>query len=125
MRRILLGENAPVGVRGQLPEFSIATVPEMGWAGLSNGELLISAARAGFEVLVTGDQNLPHQNELPPTSLAVVVLGTTRWPTIRANPQSVREAVERARCGTYVVATFPRPKDQRRSNRRNKHTDVG
>jgi hypothetical protein len=40
MRRILLDENVPVGVRDQLPGFSVATVPEMGWAGLSNGKLL-------------------------------------------------------------------------------------
>jgi hypothetical protein len=114
MRRILLDENMPVGVRDQLPGFSVATVPEMGWAGLSNGELLTAAEQAGFEVMVTGDQNIPHQNDLRGVRLAVVVLGTTHWPTIRANPQPVREAVERATQGSYAVVTFPRPRRRRR-----------
>jgi hypothetical protein len=99
MPRILFDENVPVGVRDQLAGFSVATVPEMDWAGLSNGELLTAAEQAGFEVMVTGDQNIPHQNDLRGIRLAVVVLGTTHWPTIRANPQPVREAVERAAQG--------------------------
>lgn len=114
MRRILLDENTPVGVRDQLPGFSVATVPEMGWAGLSNGELLAAAEQAGFEVMVTGDQNIPYQNDLGGKGIAVVVLGTTHWPTIRANPQPVREAVERATQGSYTVVAFPRPKRRRR-----------
>ena len=114
MRRILLDENVPLGVRDQLPDFSVTTVPDMGWAGLSNGELLAAAERAGFDVMVTGDQNIPHQNDLGGSRLAVVVLDTIHWPTIRANPQPVREAVERATRGNCAVVTFPRPKLRRR-----------
>jgi hypothetical protein len=114
MRRILLDENMPVGVRNQLPGFVVATVPEMGWAGLSNGDLLAAAEQAGFEVLVTGDKNIPHQLTLTKSKLAVVILGTTHWPTIRANPQPVREAVERTAPASYVVVPFSRPKLRRR-----------
>ncbi len=116
MRRILFDENVPVGVRDQLPGFSVATVPEMGWEGLSNGELLTAAERADFEVMVTGDQNIRHQNDLSGVRLAVVVPGTTHWPTIRANPQPVRETVERATQGSYVVVPFPRPRRRRRQS---------
>jgi len=114
MRRILLDENMPVGIREQLPGFFVVTVPEMGWAGLSNGELLDAADQAGFEVMVTGDQNIEHQNSLSDRHLALVVLSTTQWPTLRANPVPVREAVERAAPGSHAIVTLPRPKLRRR-----------
>ena len=114
MRRILLDENVPVGVRDQLPEFSLSTVAEMGWAGLSNGELVSAAERVGFDLMITGDQNIAHQIDITASVLALVVLGTTHWPTIRANPQAVRRAVQRATRGAYVVANYPRPKAPRR-----------
>ena len=118
MRRVLLDENMPVGIRDLLPSFSVATAPEMGWAGLSNGELLDAAERAGFDVMVTGDQNIPHQNDLGASRLAIVVLGTTHWPTIRAAPQLVRAAVERATQGNHAVVILPRPKLRRRPSLR-------
>jgi len=115
MRRILLDENVPEGVRGQLPGFSVVTVPEMGWAGLTNGELLATAEQAGFDLMVTGDKNLAHQQNLAKRRIAIVALGTTHWATIRANPQPVQDAVQAAMPGSYAVVTFPRPPLRRRS----------
>jgi hypothetical protein len=66
--------------------------------------------------MVTEDQNIRHQNDLSGVRLAVVVLGTTHWPTIPANPQPVREAVERATQGSYVVVPLPRPRRRRRQS---------
>lgn len=36
-----------------------------GWQELDNGNLLTAAEAAGFEVLVTTDRNLRHQQNLP------------------------------------------------------------
>jgi len=36
----------------------------MGWAGKKNGELLALMAGTGFEVLLTVDQNLSHQQDV-------------------------------------------------------------
>jgi hypothetical protein len=83
------------------------------------GELLAAAERAGFEVIVTGDQNIPYQNDLGGIGLAVVVLGTTHWSTIRANPRLVHEAVERVTWGSHIVVTFPRSRLRRRPQPRN------
>ncbi len=119
MRHILLDQNAPRGLPLILPHHDVQTVYRLGWAELSNGELLRAAERDGFEVIITGDQNIEHQNDLGGSRLAVVVLGTIHWPTIRANPQPVREAVARATPGSYVVVIFPRPKLRRRPPPRN------
>jgi hypothetical protein len=35
----------------------------MGWDRLSNGDLLTAAEQAGFEVLLTTDQNIPHSTQ--------------------------------------------------------------
>jgi hypothetical protein len=63
---------------------------------------------------VTGDQNIEHQNNLYGRRLALVVLSTIHWPTIRANPLPVLEAVERATPGSYAVVMLPRAKLRRR-----------
>ncbi|MEO9189975.1 MAG: hypothetical protein ABI224_08220 [Acetobacteraceae bacterium] len=94
---------------------AVQTAYRVGWAELSNGELLRAAERDGFEVFVTCDQNIEHQKSLSGYSLAIVVLNTTHWPTMRANPQPVREAVERTAPGRYAVVTLPRPRLHRRA----------
>jgi hypothetical protein len=57
--RILLDENTPRGVRRILASHDVRTAPEMGWAGVSNGQLLDEAEKAGFDALVTCDPQDP------------------------------------------------------------------
>ena len=55
--RILLDENIPRGLRRILQGHDVRTASEMGWASIANGQLLDEAEKAGFEALVTSDQN--------------------------------------------------------------------
>lgn len=48
----------------------------MGWSGVVNGELVQLAVAAGFEVLLTADRNLPHQQNIGASHLAIVVVAT-------------------------------------------------
>jgi predicted nuclease of predicted toxin-antitoxin system len=103
--RILLDENIPRGLRRILQSHDVRTALEMGWASIANGQLLDEAEKAGFEALVTSDQNF----------VSVVVLSTNRWATIRAQPQTVQRAVANASPGTFSCVTLsgrqrrPRP----------------
>src|SRR5262249_38959332 len=72
--RILLDECVPRRLRRELPGHDVKTVPEMGWAGKKNGELLQLMTAQGFEVFVTVDQNLRYQQNLKSAAVAVVVL---------------------------------------------------
>jgi hypothetical protein len=72
--RILLDECVPRRLRGGLPGHDVRTVPEMGWSGKTNGDLLRAMAGQGFDVLITVDQNLRHQQNLRAVGVAVVVL---------------------------------------------------
>jgi len=60
--RIVFDKNVPVGVRRFLPNHEVRTFVEMHWhPQLENGALLDAAEAAGFEVVVTSDQNIRHQ----------------------------------------------------------------
>ena len=67
-------------LRGALDEYDISTGYERGRSTLDNDELLDAAEREGFEVLVTADRNLRHQQDLRGRNIAIVVLTTTSWP---------------------------------------------
>ena len=49
------------------------TVPEVGWAGRKNGELL-SLAEGKFDVFVTIDRNIRYQQNLSGRKIAVLVI---------------------------------------------------
>ena len=75
--RILLDECVPSRFRRQLQGHDVRTVPEMGWASFKNGALL-AVASGKFEVLVTTDQRLIYQQNVPAFDIALVVLVARR-----------------------------------------------
>lgn len=56
----------------------MSTVRAQRWLGLKNGVLLRAAADAGFEVLVTADKALRHQQNLAAIGVAVVLVTNVR-----------------------------------------------
>jgi len=106
MRRILLDENAPVGLKSVLSGHDVRTAPEMGWASLLNGRLLDAAEASGFEVMVTADQNIRTQQNLAGRKIALVVLATNHWLTIRADTTTLLAACAAATAGSYTVVNF-------------------
>ncbi len=70
--RLLLDESLPRKLKARLAPHEVRTVPEMGWAGKTNGELR-RLAKQEFEVFLTADQKLPNQQNLPTFRIAVVV----------------------------------------------------
>ena len=77
--KVLLDECVDRRLASHVKGHDVRTVPEAGWAGLKNGELL-KRAQEHFDVFVTVDRNLPFQRDLSAFSIAVVVL---RAPTNR------------------------------------------
>jgi hypothetical protein len=60
--------------RGEFAGHDVFTVEEAGLKGLKNGALLRRAVPESFEVLVTVDQNLSHQQNLKSLPIAVLIL---------------------------------------------------
>ena len=72
--KILLDENLNWRLARFLPGHDVHSVPRMGWAGMKNGQLLQTAADAGFEVLLTMDGSLASQQNTANIRLAIVGL---------------------------------------------------
>jgi len=71
--RVLLDESLPRPFAALLSGHEVRTVAAVGWSGKENGELLRLAAD-GFDVLLTADRNLEHQQNLTALPISVVVL---------------------------------------------------
>lgn len=72
--KILLDHCVPKRLRRLLPTHEVRTAYEMGWSGLKNGKLLAEAAAAGFSILLTVDQNIPHQQNQATLPLAIIII---------------------------------------------------
>lgn len=74
--RILLDECVDQRLAREINGHIVKTVPQAGWAGIKNGELLGRAERE-FDVFVTVDRNLAFQQNIPKFNIAVVLLHAT------------------------------------------------
>jgi len=66
-----------------LPQLDISTVQEMNWSGVKNGEL-IQLAEINFDVFISSDQNLKHQQNLKNRTLAFVILPSNQVPIVES-----------------------------------------
>lgn len=100
MRRVLLDENLPRLLGRALSGVDVRTVAEVGWAGTKNGALL-RLAETEFDVFVTADRNLPHQQMLRALALGVIVLaaGSTKLDDLSSLVPEIQEAVSGVRPG--------------------------
>ncbi len=73
--KLLLDENVPRTLSSFFPEsFTLRTVPQMGWTGISNGQLLRLAASHEFNALITADQGIANQQNLGRLPIPTVVM---------------------------------------------------
>ena len=92
-------------LRRQLAGHEIATAYEMGWAKLSNGDLL-AAAEKSFDVFITTDQNLRYQQNLDGIRLAILVLPMTSWPEIQKYTNQIAATVAALKPGDFIELNF-------------------
>jgi hypothetical protein len=103
--KILFDHGTPAPLRRQLASHEISTAYEMGWAKLSNGDLL-AAAEKSFDAFITTDQNLRYQQNLIGRQLAILVLPTTSWPEIQKHTSKVADAVNALQPGDFFELGF-------------------
>ena len=100
--KVLFDQGTPAPLREHLPQRSVDTLAEKGWSDKDNGELLDLAEREGYEILVTTDQNLRHQQNLTGKQIGIVVLLSTAWPAIRLRTREINQAIAAVRPGEIV-----------------------
>ena len=86
---------------------AVRTAGQEGWEKLSNGDLLTAAELAGFDLLLTTDKNMRHQQNLAGRKIAIVVLGQQQWPRLRLHREAVIEAIHGARPGSFAEVDIP------------------
>lgn len=104
---MLFYQGVPVPLRELLTRHDVSTAYERGWSALANGDLLDAAEREGFEVLVTTDKNLRHQQNLDARRIAIIALASTSWPRIQRETPAVVRAVTEAHPGSYTEVAIP------------------
>lgn len=72
--RVLLDECLPLDFRHDLLGHEAHTAEWAGFKGKKNGELLQAAEAAGYDVLLTREQGIPHQVRPSTRTIAIVVL---------------------------------------------------
>jgi hypothetical protein len=92
MLRVLFDKNVPYPLRRHLIDCQVQTADDEGWEQISNGELILCAEKAGYQVIVTCDQNIQYQQNLTRRKISMVVLGSNIWPTIRPKMLEVAAA---------------------------------
>jgi hypothetical protein len=86
--RILFDQGTPQPIRNELSGHVVDMVYEQGWSTLKNGILLATDEQAGYDLIVTTDQNLQGRH------LAILVLMATSWPKIQRDIGRVQRAVD-------------------------------
>ena len=71
--KILLDECIDRRFAKEIERHEVVTVPQAGWAGVKNGELL-TRAQTQFDAFVTVDRNLAFQQNIPRFTIAIIVL---------------------------------------------------
>ena len=72
--KILLDHCVPKRLKRETVGHEVSRAIEMGWDRLQNGDLLNAAEGAGFEVLLTVDRNIAHQQRIHGRKIALVIL---------------------------------------------------
>ena len=103
--KILFDQGVPKPLQSHLAGHEVNRAFQLGWAGKKNGELLALAQASGFDILVTTDQNLRHQQNLRGGKISVFILGRGNWPEIK--PHAARIAEQLNGIKTPGVYFFP------------------
>jgi hypothetical protein len=106
--RIILDESVPQKLRLLVSaDHTVVTTWFQGWSGLANGALLNAAEEAGFELFITADQEMSYQQNLKGRKMALIVLSTNNWASVKAHIVGIMAAVNAATPGSYTEVEIP------------------
>ncbi len=72
--RVLLDHCVPRSFGPAVAGHHVGTAREEGWDGLANGALLRAAAGKNYDVMITVDRNMQHQQSKSELAIPVVLL---------------------------------------------------
>ena len=114
MLRVLFDKNVPYVLRHHLIDYQVQTADDEGWGQVSNGELIGCAEKAGYQIMLTSDQNIQYQQNRAHRTISMVVLGSNIWPSIRPKIAEIAAALKRTSPGSFEFIEIAPPPKRRR-----------
>ncbi len=101
--KLLLDECVTRHLKRDLAGHEVHTVEDAGLKGLENGDLL-RAASGAYEVLITVDRNIPHQQNIAGLNIAILILAAKLNSYVRLKPLIPRalSALETIKVGDVI-----------------------
>ena len=105
--KVLLDHNIPAGLGPLLAEHESHTTYSQGWSALPDPQLLERARLAGYDLLITADQNIKHQQNPETIQISVITLSTNHWLSIEQQIDKIRRAILRCPAGAITEVDIP------------------
>jgi len=83
-------------------DWMVQSVQGAGWASMKNG-VLLREANGKFDVLVTADKNMHHQQNFMGLDISVLVFPTNRAKLVRAGVDALVQSLENIQSGQKTV----------------------
>ena len=103
-----MDECVPLKLVRLLSGHEFTTALEKGWGSFKNGRLL-ALAEPDFDLFLTCDRNILYQQNLKGRTIAILMLSTNHWPTLKAQVNVVQAALDRIEPGQFERVEIPRP----------------
>ena len=104
--KVLVDECVPLKFVRLLTGHAFVTAQEKGWGSFKNGKLL-ALAEPEFDLFLTCDRNLQYQQNLKGRKIAILLLSTNHWPTLKGQASLVQAALEKVKPGEFVTVQIP------------------
>jgi len=105
--KVLVDECVPLKLVRLLTSHNFSTAQQKGWDGFTNGKLL-ALAEPEFDLFLTSDCNLQYQQNLQGRKIAILLLSTNHWPTLKKQVPLVQAAVDKIRPGEFMRVEIPK-----------------
>ena len=83
----------------------VATVFDVGWAGLKNG-VLLSKADPLFDAMVTADQQMYYQQSFVGLRISEIALPTNNLRLVRSTVPALLQSLDRIETGQHILMDF-------------------
>lgn len=102
--KLLLDECIPEEFRKEFPGYEAHSAKWAGYCGIVNGNLLAKAGQE-YDVLITVDQNLRHQNKISKFNIGVILVITeyTGIKYLMPHLDAIKEALKRIKLGQVII----------------------
>lgn len=104
--KVLVDECVPLKLVRLLTDHTFTTAQAKGWGSFKNGQLL-ALAEPEFDLFLTCDRNLQYQQNLKGRKIAILLLSTNHWPTLKGQTTLVQAALNKINPGEFLSVEIP------------------